>query len=94
MRIRYIVTYDVSEKKRLRRVFKTCKNFGTHLQFSVFECDLTPTERIQMEEKLKEIIKAPPTNAPNSPLPPSASPTPHLTPPATLSERPRPIPAL
>jgi CRISPR-associated protein Cas2 len=58
MRTRYIVTYDVSEKKRLRRVFKTCKNFGTHLQFSVFECDLTPTERIQMEEKLKETIKA------------------------------------
>lgn len=57
MRTRYIITYDISEKKRLRRVFKTCKNFGTHLQFSVFECDLTPTERIQFEEQLKESIQ-------------------------------------
>ena len=58
MRHRFIVTYDVSEKKRLRRVFKTCKNYGTHLQFSVFECDLNPQERIEFEEKLKAEIKA------------------------------------
>jgi CRISPR-associated protein Cas2 len=58
MRTRYIVTYDVAEKKRLRRVFKTCKNFGTHLQFSVFECDLTASEKIEMESQLKATLKA------------------------------------
>lgn len=58
MRTRYIVTYDISEKKRLRRVFKTCKNYGTHLQFSVFECDLTASEKIELETKLKETLKA------------------------------------
>jgi CRISPR-associated protein Cas2 len=58
MRHRYILTYDVCEKRRLRRVFKTCKDYGTHLQFSVFECDLNPSERIELEEKLKAEINA------------------------------------
>lgn len=56
MRTTYIVSYDIADDKRLRRVFKTCKNFGNHLQFSVFECDLSPTERIRMESELKEHI--------------------------------------
>jgi len=56
MRATYIVTYDIADAKRLRRVFKTCKNFGNHIQFSVFECDLSPTERIRMESKLKALI--------------------------------------
>jgi CRISPR-associated protein Cas2 len=56
MRTTYIVTYDIADDKRLKRVFKACKNFGNHLQFSVFECDLSPTERVRMESQLKELI--------------------------------------
>ena len=56
MRTTYIVSYDIADAKRLRRVFKTCKNFGDHLQFSVFECDLSPVERVRMESELKELI--------------------------------------
>ena len=37
MRTTYIVCYDIANDKRLRKVFKTCGNFGDHLQFSVFE---------------------------------------------------------
>ncbi len=36
MRTTYIVCYDIANDKRLRKVFKTCGNFGDHLQFSVF----------------------------------------------------------
>ena len=57
MRTTFLVCYDIADEKRLRRVFKICKNFGDHLQFSVFECDLDPTERIQLERKLAEIMK-------------------------------------
>jgi CRISPR-associated protein Cas2 len=57
MRTTYIVCYDIADEKRLRRVFKACCNFGNHLQFSVFECDLSPGERIEMEQELSEIIK-------------------------------------
>ncbi|HEY5705586.1 MAG TPA: CRISPR-associated endonuclease Cas2 [Terrimicrobiaceae bacterium] len=57
MRTTFLVCYDIANEKRLRRVFKICKSFGNHLQFSVFECDLNPTERIQLEKKLGEVMK-------------------------------------
>jgi len=57
VRTTYLVCYDIANDKRLRRVFKACKSFGDHLQFSVFECDLNPAERVEMEETLGQIIK-------------------------------------
>lgn len=48
MRQRYLVTYDVCDPKRLRRVFKVLKGFGTHLQLSVFSCDLTQMNLVRM----------------------------------------------
>lgn len=57
MRTTYIVTYDIADDKRLRLAFKTCTNFGNHLQYSVFECDLTPSEKVELETELREIIK-------------------------------------
>jgi CRISPR-associated protein Cas2 len=56
MRTTYLVCYDIADDKRLRKVFKTCVNFGDHLQFSVFECDLNPSEKIELETTLSEII--------------------------------------
>lgn len=56
-RITFLVCYDVANDKRLRRVFKTCKNYGTHLQYSVFECDLNTRERTKLERELRDIIK-------------------------------------
>lgn len=56
MRITYLVCYDIANDKRLRRVFKTCKNYGNHLQFSIFECDLSDVEKARFEAELKEII--------------------------------------
>lgn len=57
MRTTYLVCYDIADDKRLRRVFKVCKNYGDHLQFSVFECDLSASERAQLEQRLGEIIE-------------------------------------
>ena len=56
MRMTYLVCYDVANDKRLRKVFKTCLNFGDHLQFSVFECDLNPSEKIELVTALSDII--------------------------------------
>lgn len=58
MRTTYIVTYDVADDKRLRRVFKTCRNYGDHIQFSVFECDLDPAETAKLEAELNQLINA------------------------------------
>ncbi|MGI8604908.1 MAG: CRISPR-associated endonuclease Cas2 [Verrucomicrobiales bacterium] len=56
MRSTYLVCYDIAHDKRLRRVFQTCRNFGTHLQYSIFECDLSQAERVGLESLLGEII--------------------------------------
>ena len=56
MRNRYIVAYDVSDGKRLRRVFKKMNGFGDALQYSVFACDLSSKERVILEEALTDII--------------------------------------
>lgn len=52
----YLVTYDISDPRRLRHVFKTMKGFGEHIQLSVFRCSLNKTERIQMMAKLNDLI--------------------------------------
>lgn len=56
MRTTYLVCYDIANDKRLRRAFKVCRNFGDRLQYSVFECDLNPSEKIELEEQLKKVI--------------------------------------
>lgn len=56
MRNRFIVAYDISDAKRLRRVFKKMNGFGEPLQYSVFACDLSRKERVLLEEALTEII--------------------------------------
>jgi CRISPR-associated protein Cas2 len=56
MRHAILVCYDIRDVKRLRRVFKTMRNFGDHLQYSVFECQLTPVDLAKCRHALGEII--------------------------------------
>lgn len=56
MRRLYLVTYDIADPKRLRSVFKTMKGFGSHLQFSVFQCDMPEMDVIRMRAALTDII--------------------------------------
>ncbi|HRI16316.1 MAG TPA: CRISPR-associated endonuclease Cas2 [Verrucomicrobiota bacterium] len=56
MRSTYLVCYDIADDKRLRKVFKTCRNYGEHLQYSIFECDLNPSEKVSLESDLKDIL--------------------------------------
>lgn len=56
MRNTYLVTYDICEDKRLRAVYKTMRDFGDHLQYSVFECQFTQTDLVRCRHELSEII--------------------------------------
>lgn len=56
MRSTYLVCYDVADPKRLRKVFNLCRDFGDHLQFSVFECDLNAAEKTEFETLLGDVI--------------------------------------
>ena len=53
---RYLVCYDVSDPKRLRKVFKAMKGFGEHLQLSVFVCDLSAKQKVKMIRRLTKEI--------------------------------------
>lgn len=54
----YIVTYDIANNRRWRRVFKTMNGFGEWLQFSVFQCRLSRKRRAELEVQLRELVKA------------------------------------
>lgn len=56
MRQVYIVTYDISDPKRLRQVFKLMLGYGDHIQLSVFECELNSRELVELRHALGHII--------------------------------------
>ena len=56
MRNRFIVTYDVSDPKRLHKTAKKMEGFGDRLQYSVFACDLSKKELVLLKAALMEII--------------------------------------
>lgn len=56
-----LVSYDVAisspgGKRRLRRVAKTCLNFGQRVQFSVFECVVEPAQWVALRNQLESIV--------------------------------------
>ena len=54
----YIVTYDISDDRRWRRVFKIMKGYGRWLQLSVFQCRLTARRREEMAADLEAVVHA------------------------------------
>ena len=52
----YIVAYDISDPKRLRRVARTCEDFGYRKQYSVFLCRLSATDFVRLRTRLYDII--------------------------------------
>lgn len=56
MRTTYLVCYDIRDDKRLRKVHRALRDFGDHLQYSIFECQLTPLDLARCRQTLSEII--------------------------------------
>jgi CRISPR-associated protein Cas2 len=52
----YIVTYDISQPKRWRAVFKLMNGYGEWLQLSVFQCRLSRRRHADLIATLDEII--------------------------------------
>ena len=56
-----LVSYDVSTidkagQRRLRRVAKTCEDFGLRVQNSVFECLIDPAQWTLLRNKLLDLF--------------------------------------
>lgn len=52
----YVVTYDISDARRWRRVFRLMQGYGRWLQLSVFHCRLDGGRRVEMASQLEDII--------------------------------------
>ncbi len=53
----FIVTYDISDQRRWRRVFKAMQGYGEWMQLSVFQCRLSRRRRADLETRLRELVK-------------------------------------
>lgn len=56
-----LITYDVNTetaagKKRLRKVAKTCVDYGQRVQNSVFECVMDAAKCREVQHKLEQMI--------------------------------------
>jgi CRISPR-associated protein Cas2 len=52
-----VVSYDVDTtdaagRRRLRRIAKACQDRGQRVQFSVFECEVTPADWVKLRARL------------------------------------------
>lgn len=56
-RRRYLIAYDIADPKRLRRVISLMEGVGERLQYSVFLCDLSGTERSEWEMRMRLLVK-------------------------------------
>ena len=57
-----LVTYDVSTETpqgivRLRKVAKSCEQYGQRVQNSVFECLVTPDQWVRLRDRLLELYE-------------------------------------
>ena len=56
-----LVSYDIADTDgagavRLRRVAGVCEKYGQRVQFSVFECRLSPTRLARMTGEIEDVI--------------------------------------
>lgn len=55
-----VVSYDVADEdngpKRLRRVAKLCQDYGQRVQYSVFECLVSPDQWVWLKRELTKAI--------------------------------------
>ena len=52
----YLVCYDIANPKRLRKVARTCEDFGYRKQLSVFLIRVSATDFVRLRSRLYDII--------------------------------------
>lgn len=54
----YIVSYDIKNDKRRLKIAKTLLDYGSRVQYSVFECNLNEKQVQKLREKIDRLIEA------------------------------------
>ena len=56
MRKYILVTYDISDEKRVKKMFKLMRGYGEHVQYSIFLCQLTEAEQMILMDRIHDLI--------------------------------------
>lgn len=56
MRNVIIIAYDVTEDRRRNKIHSLLKGYGYSLQYSIFRCELTTTERLKLRQELWDLL--------------------------------------
>jgi len=51
-----VISYDIPDDRRRTKVMKALKDFGQHVQYSVFECDLKWDDYARLRQRLKKLV--------------------------------------
>jgi CRISPR-associated protein Cas2 len=51
-----VVAYDIPDDKRRTRLHNVLKDFGTPVQYSLFECLLTPKQIERLDKRVRRVI--------------------------------------
>ncbi len=52
----YLICYDITEPRRLQRVYNHLRGYGRHIQYSVFLCKLDRSALEEIKARLEELI--------------------------------------
>ncbi len=52
----YLVSYDITDARRLKRVAKLLNRYGLRVQKSVYECDIDERRYQELRVKLKKLL--------------------------------------
>jgi CRISPR-associated protein Cas2 len=52
----FVVTYDIAQSRRRTRVMNRLKNYGLHVEFSVFECELDSQRLARLKDDVLPLL--------------------------------------
>ncbi|PCH54251.1 MAG: CRISPR-associated endonuclease Cas2 [Flavobacteriaceae bacterium] len=52
----WLITYDIANPKRWRKVFRLLKSYGFSVQLSVFECRLSAAQQKKLWQDLEKLV--------------------------------------
>ncbi|MCP5015768.1 MAG: CRISPR-associated endonuclease Cas2 [Ketobacter sp.] len=56
--MKFVISYDISDDKRRRRVATIMEGYGYRVQYSVFECELNKKKLGTLKRQLQPFVKA------------------------------------
>jgi CRISPR-associated protein Cas2 len=54
--MKYLITYDIENDKKRKKISDELEAFGYRVNYSVFECELNQSKLKKLKEKLEDLV--------------------------------------